>query len=178
MKNIPLILSFAILLFTACGSTKQNGEAASENNADTITPAGAIPPADVTDSLLSATMRVKPTAKAGDSVMLTFTVYNQTGKDQTFCKWHTPFEPPMSKYLDITDEKGNEAQYLGAMAKRVMPPPASSYLTVKAGDSLKVTVNLQKSYRLDEPGTYHVKYNSEGISGLSVKEGLSFQYNK
>ena len=172
MKNIPLTLSIAILLLTACGSTKQNGDAASENNTDTI--AGAITPTDSTDNLLSASMRVK----AGDSVMLTFTVYNQTTKDQTFCKWHTPFEPPMSKYLDVTDEKGNEAQYLGAMAKRVMPPPASSYLTVKAGDSLSVTVNLQKSYQLDQPGTYNLKYNSEGISGLSVKEPVSFQYKK
>lgn len=172
MKNIPLILSIAILLLAACGSTKQNGESASENNTDTIAAA------DTTSKLLTASMRIKPVIEAGDSVMLTFTVYNQTAKDQIFCKWHTPFEPPMSKYLNVTDEGGNEAPYLGAMAKRIMPPPASSYLTVEAGDSLSVTVNLQKSYQLDQPGTYSLKYNSEGISGLSAEELVSFQYKK
>lgn len=171
MKHIPLIVSAAMLLLAACSSTKQI-DTRSDNKSDTIATA------DTTSQGLTAHMRVKPVINAGDSVLLTFTVFNTTAKDQTFCKWHTPFEPPMSKYLDVRDDKGNEVQYLGAMAKRVMPPPASSYLKVKAGDSLSVTVDLRKSYQLNQPGKYNVQYNAEGISGLSVKDALSFEYKK
>lgn len=171
MKHIPLIISAAMLILTACSSTKQSDNGSARER-DTIAVADSI------SQPLHASMRIKPPTEAVDSTLLTFTVYNTTVKDLTFCKWHTPFEPPMSKYLDIKDDKGNEVQYLGAMAKRVMPPPSSSYLKVKAGDSLSVTVDLRKSYQFSQPGRYTVKYNSEGISGLSVKDSLSFEYRR
>jgi hypothetical protein len=171
MKYIHLIVSAGMLLLAACGSTKQINNR-SDNQSDTIATA------DTTSQGLTARMRIKPVINGDDAVLLTFTVFNSTPKAQTFCKWHTPFEPPMSRYLDVRDDKGNELQYLGAMAKRVMPPPAGSYLKVKAGDSLSVTVDLRKSYLLNQPGKYNVQYNAEGISGLSVKDVLSFEYRK
>lgn len=170
MKHIPLMVSAAMLLLSACSSTKQNDGSAAQTQDTTISLA------DSTSQQLTVRMQVKPLIKFGDSVMMTFTVYNNTTKDQTFCKWHTPFEPPMSMYLDVVDEKGNQAQYLGIMAKRVMPPPADTYLTVKAGDRLTASVDLRKSYSFDQPGKYSLKYNSEGISGLSVKDSVSFEY--
>ena len=170
MKNIPLIASAVMLLLAACSSTKQN------DTSTVLTRDTTIAIADSTSQSLTARLQMKQLINAGDSIMMTFTVYNNTVKDQTFCKWHTPFEPPMSMYLDVMDDKGNQVQYLGAMAKRVTPPPASSYLTVKAGDSLRVSVDLRKSYLIDQPGKYTLKYNSEGISGLSVKDSLSFEY--
>jgi hypothetical protein len=171
MKRLSLIFSTAVLLFSACSSTKQT-DAGSANKTDSIAPA------DTASQQLTAHMRIRPVFKESDSVMMTFTVYNTGKKDQTFCKWHTPFEPPMSKYLDVRDENGNEANYLGAMAKRIMPPPADSYLKVKAGDSLSVVADLRKSYQLTNPARYTIRYNSEGISGISVKDSVSFEIRK
>lgn len=171
MKYLPLLFSVAVLLVTSCSSRKQN-ESETENSKD------AIAVEDTTNLQLTATMLIKPFIQQSDSVLLTFTVYNPSQKELRFCKWHTPFEPPMSKFLDIADQQGNESQYQGAMAKRVMPPPASSYITVKAGDSLSTTIDLRKSYVLDQPGSYHIKYNSESISGLSVKDSITFELKK
>jgi len=95
-----------------------------------------------------------------------------------FCKWHTPFEPLMSKYLDVTDENGTEVDYKGAMAKRMMPPPASSYIEVKSGDSLAVTVDVLKAYAITKPAKYTIKYSGQNMSGLVVKDSVVFNYTK
>lgn len=172
MKRLLLIFPAALLLLSACSSTKQTDAGSTTTQTDSIAPA------DTANQRLTARIDVKPVIKESDSLLMTFTVYNTGKKDQTFCKWHTPFEPPMSKYLDAVDESGVEANYLGAMAKRIMPPPANSYLKVKAGDSLSVVTDLRKSYQLSKPGRYTIKYNSEGISGLSVKDSVSFEIVK
>jgi hypothetical protein len=171
MKRLPMIFSAAVLLLSACSSTKQT-------DAGSTTQTDSIAPADTVSRQLTGRILIRPVIKESDSVTMTFTVYNTGKKDQTFCKWHTPFEPPMSKYLDVVDENGNEVNYLGAMAKRVMPPPADSYLKVTAGDSLSVVADLRKSYQLSKPGRYTIKYNSEGISGISVKDSVNFEIIK
>lgn len=160
-----------MLLVAACSNRKQS-DTRSGIRPDTIAMAVS------SKHALTARMHINPVIKVGDSVLLNFTVFNTTNKDQTFCKWHTPFEPPMSKYLDVLDDKRYEVQYLGAMAKRAMPPPANSYLTVKSGDSLSITVDLRKSYQIDKLSKYTLKYNSEDISGLSIKDSVSFEYLK
>jgi hypothetical protein len=168
MKYSTLIISVAVMMITACSSRKQN-ESESASDPDTVVAT------DSSQHQLTASMFIKPVINSGDSALLTFTVYNRTDEDLVFCKWHTPFEPPMSKFLDIVYEQGKESQYLGAMAKRVMPPPSESYIKVKAGDSLSTTVDLRKSYLIDQPGTYSVKYNSEDISNLAVNDSVTFE---
>lgn len=125
---------------------------------------------------LFAVLKIKDTINAGDSVSLRFTVYNPSGTAQQFCKWHTPFEPLMSKYLDVKNNMGEEAGYRGPMAKRIMPPPAGSYIKVKAHDSLTTTTDLLKGYDISKPGKYIIVYNSQNISGIVVKDSVSFVY--
>lgn len=105
--------------------------------------------------------------------VLVFAVYNNTDSTRTFCKWHTPFERLMSKYLDVRDEAGQEVDYRGAMAKRMMPPPADSFITVKKGDSISVVTDLKEGYAILKPGKYSIKYNSSDINGLVVKDSIS-----
>jgi len=123
-----------------------------------------------------AVMSISDTVRMGDSVMLKFTVYNPTDSARKFLKWQTPFEPLLSKYLDIKNDKGEEAQYVGAMAKRMMPPPADAYITIAPGDSLMAAVNLVQGYALTKAGKYTVTYNSEGVSNLKVEKEVSFIY--
>ncbi|HKG05393.1 MAG TPA: hypothetical protein VKB19_02990 [Pedobacter sp.] len=174
MKYITPFLFAGILLLTSCGTGKERKDS-TRIGADTVATS-----AEVLDNKgqLTARMVMSPVIRSQDSLRLHFMVYNPSTSSQRFCKWHTPFEPPMSKYLDIKDEQGTEAEYHGIMAKRVMPPPPDSFLELKSRDSLSVTVDISKIYILGKSGRYTVRYNAEGISGLSVKDSISFVYEK
>jgi len=100
-----------------------------------------------------------------DSVLLSFSVFNHSDTVQRFCKWETPFEPMLGKYMEIIDEQGIEAQFTGPMARRVMPPPAESYILVQPHDCVSTVYNLAKNYTI-KPGKYTVKYTGGGVSGL------------
>jgi hypothetical protein len=171
MKNYQ-ILAIALLALSSCGV--RSGEKTTEKSDSTTS----LTDTAATRDKLIAEISVKDTVKAGDSILLKFTVKNNSADTARFCKWHTPFEPLMSKYLDIKDENGNEVSYKGAMAKRIMPPPANSYITLKAKDSLSVTADLLKAYAIDKPAKYTLTYNSTGISGLKVKKSVTFVYIK
>ena len=170
MKNYKLILPVALLVLSACSqNTMKTDNAEAKTDSTTANE-------QVTEKGLYAKMYIQENIKAGDSVALRFTVFNPADTAQQFCKWHTPFEPLISKYLDITDEKGEEVAYKGAMAKRIMPPPASAYLKVNAGDSLSVSVDLLKGYAISKPAKYKVVYVGQNMSGLIVKDSVYFNY--
>ncbi|WP_462264524.1 protease [Mucilaginibacter sp.] len=123
---------------------------------------------------LAVKMSANVKALTRDSVPLTFTVTNNTNKPLKFCKWESPFEPRLGKYFDIMDAKGNEAAFRGAMARRMMPPPADAYMEVAAHKSVSTVINLAANYTL-EPGKYTVKYTGGGISGLPAGETIELR---
>jgi phosphoglucomutase len=123
-------------------------------------------------------MKIQSTIKIGEPVQLIFTVYNNTESPKQFCKWHTPFEPLMSKYLEIKDANGVEMNYQGPMAKRIMPPPAISYIVVKSKESISATVNLGSAYNLTGPSKYTIKYTGNEMSGLPGVKAASFVYRE
>ncbi|AOM75964.1 protease [Pedobacter steynii] len=175
MKNFSTLLyATVVLALSSCGMNK-NGTQNSTDAAD-------FPATVAVDSLaekgLFAKMSIKDTVKVGELVELKFTVYNDADTAQHFCKWHTPFEPFISKYLDVQSESGEEVNYKGAMAKRVMPPPAGSYMAVNSKDSVSVTVDLLKGYDITKPDKYTITYVGQNMSGLIVKDSISFVYAK
>ena len=168
MKKITYILPALFLVAVAACSPSTS------NTTDTTTDTTAVATNTVADTSLTAKLTIQQTLVLGSPIEMTFTVYNKTDSSRTFCKWHTPFEPLMSKYLDITSTTGEEVAYKGPMAKRMMPPPADSYVSVKPGDSLSVNVDLLKAYDLKAAGTYTIKYNAEGISGIKAADSVTF----
>ncbi len=120
-------------------------------------------------------LAVQPVAK--DSVMLSFTVINPTGKPQRFCKWETPFEPRLGKYFDIEDNKGSKAAFKGAMARRVMPPPPEAYIEVSAHDSVRTVINLANHYTF-VADKYTLKYTGGGVSGLNAGNTIRITFNR
>jgi hypothetical protein len=172
MKNYKIILSAALLALSACSVNKVKNTSAGSDSVKDQSPTPAASPG------LFAKLQIKGTIKAGDPVELKFTVYNDADTARQFCKWHTPFEPLMSKYLDVKDASGQEMLYKGAMAKRIMPPPASSYIKVNPKDSLSVTVDLLKAYEISKPSKYTVIYVGQNMSGLAVKDSVEFVYGK
>jgi hypothetical protein len=167
MKNTYKLLFSSVILLAACS---RNVHTSDQDGAvqDSTQNTGA-----VAEQALTAKMTVAPEALLSDSIAFRFTVYNNTDSTRSFCKWHTPFEGLMSKYLDVRDESGQEVDYKGAMAKRMMPPPADSFITVNKGDSISVVTDLKEGYAIQKAGKYSIKYNSSEINGLVVKDSIS-----
>lgn len=172
MKNLSVLLATGLVLaLSSCGMNNNNTAKNSTNTASLAVDSTA-------EKGLFAKMSVKDTVRAGELVELKFTVYNNADTAQRFCKWHSPFEPFISKYLDIKSASGEEVNYKGAMAKRMMPPPASSYIAVNAKDSVSTQVDLLKGYDISKPGRYSITYVGQNMSGLVVKDSISFVYGK
>jgi len=175
MKNFSLLLSTAVILaLSSCGMSN-NG---TQNSTDAANSSATAVVDSTTEKGLFAKMSVKDTVKAGELIELKFTVYNNADTTQHFCKWHTPFEPLISKYLDVKSASGEEVNYKGAMAKRVMPPPADSYMAVNPKDSLSTTIDILKGYDITKPAKYTITYVGQNMSGLLVKDSISFVYTK
>ena len=172
MKNYQFLYCILLIALSSCGA---NSKKEQSGNADSVVTESK---SDTTGKQFFAEINIADTISVGDSVLLHFAVKNNTDSTKRFCKWHTPFEPLMSKYLDVKNEKGEEMNYLGAMAKRMMPPPESSYMSLKANDSIAINVDLLKGYDIKEPGKYTVSYSGENMSGLKVNNSASFVYIK
>lgn len=170
MKFISNLVCLSLFLFASCSQNLR--ESGSQEIA--VEDSSKISQEQVSKQSLVTKMAILSPMNSVDSVMLKFTVYNYSDSAKTFCIWHTPFEPLMSKYLDITDRNGEEAPYTGPMAKRIMPPPASSYITLAAQDSLTALVNLSEAYSIKKSSTYRLRYNANEISGLSVSDSIEF----
>ncbi|WP_421944180.1 protease [Pedobacter sp.] len=173
MKNLKLIIPALAVLFTAC-SQSQKVVGSKEVIDSTST---SFSNTSKNDSL-TAVMHIDNIVKQGSPVKLKFTVLNNSDSAKSFCKWHTPFEPFISKYLDITDANGVDVAYKGAMAKRIMPPPADSYISVKSKDSVSAEVDLLQAYDLKPSNKYTLSYNGSGMSGISAANKISFSFEK
>ncbi len=165
LRKLSTIITLAALFAAGCQTQK--------NTATTMQDSI---PAKADTAKLQTRLRMPSPAVSADSVMLTFTVINHSGQPQRFCKWETPFDR-LGKYFDIADAQGTEAPFKGAMARRMMPPPAEAYLTVAAHDSTTTTINLARNYTL-QPGNYTVKYVGGGVSGLDEGNEVRVEVKK
>ncbi|RFZ91297.1 hypothetical protein D0C36_20420 [Mucilaginibacter conchicola] len=161
LRKLSLALCTAVILSAGCHSKKQ------------------VVPDDAYAYIREAQqlrVRLVPGAASpnGKNTLVSFTVTNPTNKALRFCKWETPFEPRTGKYFEVTDANGNEAAFQGAMARRIMPPPASAYITVPAHNSVKTVTDLADSYRLTAR-SYVIRYTGSGVSGLRPGNKISIR---
>jgi hypothetical protein len=165
LRQLSTILTVAALFAAGC-QTQKTGAATQQ---DTI-------PAGADTAHLQTRLSLPAATVSADSAMITFTVVNPSNQPQRFCKWETPFDR-LGKYFDIQTAQGTEATFKGAMARRVMPPPAEAYITVPAHDSTTTTVNLARNYTL-QTGAYTVKYVGSGVSGLDAGNEVRVEVRK
>lgn len=167
----------SIIAFSSCQQPQTSQTAQSDSTQQVVDTAAvaATTAADTSSAaVLETVMSAPEKAKAGKPILLKFTVTNNTDKEESFCKWHTPFEQRwMNNFFDVTDAKGEPVQYKGAMAKRMMPPPADAYVKVPAKGSVNAEIDLATGYNITAPGTYKVVYNGEGVSGLGKVNEVS-----
>lgn len=168
MKKISLIIACCSILFSACNSDKKK-EAAGGQQDTTLMPEAAVQ--KKTDPI-TGKLSVIGEPKLGGPINMRFSVYNNSDTVAKFCIWHTPFEKLSSKYLDVNLEDYTPVDYKGAMAKRMMPPPADSYRKLNAGDSTSADFNLADAYHITKAGNYTIKYNSATVSGIVMTDSL------
>ncbi|WP_114941525.1 hypothetical protein [Mucilaginibacter endophyticus] len=156
IHKLNIILISVAFLAASCSSQKQATGLGQQNPA----------------SGLKVEMEQAAATATKDSLMITFTVINDTDKPLRFVKWETPFEPRLGKYFEIKGTDGNEAVFKGAMARRVMPPPPEAYMEVKAHDRIKTTIDLSDYYTINE-GSYEINYVGGGVSGLIAPNGIA-----
>ena len=168
MKRISLTIAICSILFSACNSFKSKEKAVGKQDTTLVTEAQGEKKMDpITGKLL-----VIGQPKLGGPINMRFSVYNNADTVAKFCIWHTPFERLMSKYLDVALDDYTPIDYKGAMAKRMMPPPADSYKKLNAGDSTSADFNLADAYAITKAGNYTIKYNSATISGIVVPDSI------
>lgn len=119
------------------------------------------------DTTLVAVLKIDSVVHLSDSLPMVFSVYNPTKDTLRFTQYHTPFEGFISNFLTITNAAGKEVPYMGAMAKRVMPPPAETYCAVAPSETDSVRFSIMKGYNLTEPGIYTIQYNAGNVSGMA-----------
>lgn len=119
------------------------------------------------DSTLYASLAGEENYVLHHAIPIAFTVTNPTNDTLKFTQYHTPFEGIISKFLTVKDGSGNEVPYIGAMTRRVMPPPAETYHSVAPGETKSVSFDLKKGYKIEEAGPYTLQYVDENISGVA-----------
>lgn len=168
IKNqYPYALAICLILFfTQCQQTADKQE-----TNRSISPVQTSYP----DTSLVAILQMDSTARLSDSLSILFSVLNPTKDTIRFTQYHTPFEGFINNFLTITDSEGKEIPYIGAMAKRMMPPPEESYCAVAPGTQDSVRFSLKKGYRIEKPGTYTIQYNGGNVSGMANGEAIRIQ---
>ena len=171
MKNCHLVIIASLFILASCRINNSNSNGSSKTDSSQI---------DVLEIKhgLQGILQIRDTITIGDPVELKFTVTNLEDTTQQFLKWSTPFEPLVSRYLDITDEDGTQVDYLGPMVKRAMPPSADSYVKLNPHDSLLANINLLEGYAITRPSKYTIIYVGEGLSGITVRNSVTFVYRK
>ncbi len=127
-------------------------------------------------SPLETQLRAIDTNFSTGSVQLSFTVVNHADIVQYFCKWETPFDPFLGKYMLVINEQGTEARFKGPMTRRIMPPPSESYIQVQPHDCASTVYNLAKNYTI-KSGSYSVKYTGGSVSGLQSGNEIKIVIN-
>lgn len=133
---------------------------------------------DSSDTTLVAILEMDSIVSLSDSLPILFKVYNPTADSLRFTQYHTPFEGFLNNFLTITDEDGKEVPYRGAMARRVMPPPAETYCVVAPQDHDSVAFSIMKGYQLEKPGSYTIHYNAGNVSGMANGHPIHIQVTK
>jgi len=98
-----------------------------------------------------------PKAKQTNDGILTLSLTNSSSTDIKILKWNTPFEAILSADIFHLEYKHKHIAYIGRRVKR-SKPTTKDYITLQAGESRVIHIDLSKYYAMQEQGTYTVSY--------------------
>lgn len=94
-------------------------------------------------------------AKGAPTGTVRYTLTNPGKADLLVLAWETPLRGVQDDLFDVRGADG-AAEYVGRQYKRGLPQP-EDYLTIKAGESLSVDVDLTAYYAMPKSGLYDVQ---------------------
>jgi peptidyl-Lys metalloendopeptidase len=95
-------------------------------------------------------------AKTGTS-FITISLFNDSTESIKVLRWNTAFENTISAdILNINNGKST-MKYLGRVVKR-SHPTQSDYMTLQAGETRTVSIDISKYYQLETEGEYSISY--------------------
>ncbi len=92
---------------------------------------------------------------AGGPTPIRFQLINRLEKPVAMLRWNTPFEGWRGTILSVSFQ-GQELPYQGPMVKRG-DPVAGDYMTLRAGESQIIGLDISQGYDMSKPGLYTVK---------------------
>jgi peptidyl-Lys metalloendopeptidase len=98
-----------------------------------------------------------PKAKQNNNGTLTLSLTNSSNSDVKILKWNTPFEKTLSADIFHVEYKNKIIAYIGRRMKR-SKPTTNDYITLQAGESRVIDIDLSAYYNMQEQGTYTVSY--------------------
>jgi peptidyl-Lys metalloendopeptidase len=114
---------------------------------------------------LRTTVSARPTYRLGEPITLTVEVRNP-GADRSMLVWDTPLEDLGAPgYLRVRHE-ATELAYDGPVFKRVHD--SSAYRVVRAGETVRRSVDLSGAYAVTETGAYAVTLTSDGFTSATT----------
>src|SRR3954451_7661090 len=134
-KTVLLTLTLAALLSTSCWMK-------------------AHPPADAKHPL-ECRMEAMHPQTAGGPTGVRFQLTTGRKKPLSMLRWNTPFEGWRGTILSVSIQ-GRELSYQGPMVKRG-DPIAGDYMSLRAGESQIIGLDLSQGYDMSKPGLYTVK---------------------
>ena len=85
-----------------------------------------------------------------------FTMRNDGNAPVRVLKWQTPFFGVQHDLFDVA-VGGQEVEYVGAWYKRGLPTK-DDWMTLKAGESRSIDIDLSETYTFAASGQYEMKY--------------------
>jgi peptidyl-Lys metalloendopeptidase len=110
---------------------------------------------------------------ASQDVLVTVTLWNPNRHTVRVLKWFTPTEGVEEPLFAVTRD-GEPVAYTGATYKRPSVT-GRDYISLKAGESLSVTVDLGEYYDLTQSGQYEVFYAVASYN-LFDEKGNAYRY--
>lgn len=124
----------------------------------------------ILDSSLTYSLAARESYFAGEPVVITFKLENDSDETLYVLKWYTPLEGLGGNVFKVTRD-GEEIPYNGPMVKRG-DPQGSDYAELRPRSSVSAEVDLSPAYDLSKPGNYQVEFAGKIYDVTSNKSTL------
>jgi peptidyl-Lys metalloendopeptidase len=112
-------------------------------------------------------VRIAPAAGKAASGVLQYSLSNRSAQDLLVLAWETPLRGVEDDLFEVSRD-GIAVEYVGRHYKRGLPQ-AEDYLTLRAGETLSVEVDLSAHYAMRDSGSYRVQFVGHFHDSFAVK---------
>jgi hypothetical protein len=121
---------------------------------------------------LDARIEAPATLTTGETMIVRFTLTNNSDAKLYVLKWYTPLEGIAGEIFRV-ERDGQIVPYEGILATRAVPSP-DAYVLLEPGESVSAEVDLATAYDFSQAGEYTIQFISPRISHVAkTKTGMA-----